>query len=201
MSRSSPTAPAGAIRARAAGARSCARATRSARLSGGEPLTTNNRMELMAAIAALEALKRPCRVAALHRQHLRPRRDHHVDPRLAAQRLAHRRQEAGQECRAVAGAGRRRRSRTASNGIGSRATAAIPRTTASTPSPAPRPTQRARRRSGREGRRVDVADDRIGRRHRAAAPPPAPTRPARSGCRSRPAPRTRRSRGASGSKP
>jgi ribonuclease HI len=30
---------------------------------GGEPLTTNNRMELMAAIAALEALKRPCRVA------------------------------------------------------------------------------------------------------------------------------------------
>ncbi|MGX5735533.1 ribonuclease HI [Bosea thiooxidans] len=32
-------------------------------LSGGEQLTTNNRMELMAAIAALEALKRPCTVA------------------------------------------------------------------------------------------------------------------------------------------
>ena len=31
-------------------------------LSGGDPLTTNNRMELMAAIAGLEALKRPCRV-------------------------------------------------------------------------------------------------------------------------------------------
>jgi ribonuclease HI len=30
-------------------------------LSGGEPLTTNNRMELMAAIAALEALSRPVR--------------------------------------------------------------------------------------------------------------------------------------------
>jgi ribonuclease HI len=29
---------------------------------GGEPLTTNNRMELMAAISALEALKRPVRV-------------------------------------------------------------------------------------------------------------------------------------------
>src|SRR5882672_2278480 len=29
---------------------------------GGEPHTTNNRMELMAAIAALEALKKPCRV-------------------------------------------------------------------------------------------------------------------------------------------
>ncbi|MCH8615095.1 ribonuclease HI [Sphingomonas sp. SM33] len=31
-------------------------------LSGGEPLTTNNRMELMAAIKGLEALKRPCQV-------------------------------------------------------------------------------------------------------------------------------------------
>jgi len=31
-------------------------------LSGGEPLTTNNRMELLAAIRGLEALKRPCHV-------------------------------------------------------------------------------------------------------------------------------------------
>ncbi|ERS13939.1 RNaseH ribonuclease [Alcanivorax sp. PN-3] len=31
-------------------------------LFGGEPLTTNNRMELMAAIVALETLKSPCRV-------------------------------------------------------------------------------------------------------------------------------------------
>ena len=31
-------------------------------LMGGEEHTTNNRMELMAAIAALEALKRPCTV-------------------------------------------------------------------------------------------------------------------------------------------
>ena len=31
-------------------------------LSGGENPTTNNRMELMAAIQGLEALKRPCRV-------------------------------------------------------------------------------------------------------------------------------------------
>ena len=31
-------------------------------LCGGEAPTTNNRMELMAAIAALEALNRPCRV-------------------------------------------------------------------------------------------------------------------------------------------
>ncbi|MEX0752939.1 MAG: ribonuclease HI [Xanthobacteraceae bacterium] len=34
-------------------------------LKGGEPVTTNNRMELMAAIAALEALKFPC-VVELH---------------------------------------------------------------------------------------------------------------------------------------
>jgi len=31
-------------------------------LSGGEPHTTNQRMELMAAVVALEALKRPCEV-------------------------------------------------------------------------------------------------------------------------------------------
>ena len=31
-------------------------------MSGGEPLTTNNRMELMAAIQGLKALNRPCRV-------------------------------------------------------------------------------------------------------------------------------------------
>lgn len=31
-------------------------------LYGGEAMTTNNRMELTAAISALEALKRPCRV-------------------------------------------------------------------------------------------------------------------------------------------
>ena len=34
-------------------------------LSGGEPATTNNRMELMGAISGLEALKRPC-VVHLH---------------------------------------------------------------------------------------------------------------------------------------
>jgi len=32
-------------------------------LTGGESPTTNNRMELVAAIRALEALKKPCRVA------------------------------------------------------------------------------------------------------------------------------------------
>ncbi|MBX9945807.1 MAG: ribonuclease HI [Reyranella sp.] len=36
--------------------------TREKELSGGDPATTNNRMELMAAIAGLEALQRPCKV-------------------------------------------------------------------------------------------------------------------------------------------
>ena len=36
--------------------------TREKELSGGEPLTTNNRMELLAAIKGLEALKRACHV-------------------------------------------------------------------------------------------------------------------------------------------
>ncbi len=37
-------------------------AGREKELSGGEVQTTNNRMELMAAIAGLEALKRPCEI-------------------------------------------------------------------------------------------------------------------------------------------
>ena len=37
-------------------------AGRERELAGGEPATTNNRMELTAAIAALNALKRPCQV-------------------------------------------------------------------------------------------------------------------------------------------
>src|SRR5437763_3066364 len=41
-------------------------------LAGAEPATTNNRMELMAAIAGLEALKRPCSVwLYTDRQYLR----------------------------------------------------------------------------------------------------------------------------------
>ena len=37
-------------------------AGREKELSGGERLTTNNRMELMAAIAGMEALKEPCEI-------------------------------------------------------------------------------------------------------------------------------------------
>ena len=94
-------------------------------LKGGEPHTTNNRMELMAAIAALEALKRPCAVD-LHTDSQYVRRRHHeVDPRLEAQRLAHRRQEAGEERRSVAAARRRARPARRCIGTGSRATPAM----------------------------------------------------------------------------
>ena len=61
-------------------------------LKGGEAQTTNNRMELMAAIAALEALDRPADAHGGHRQHLRAGRDLALDPRLEGERLAHRRE-------------------------------------------------------------------------------------------------------------
>ena len=72
-------------------------------LCGGAPATTNNQMELMAAIAALEALKRPSRV------------DLHTDSEYVKNGITAwiygwkkeaggRRQEAGQECRAMAAA-------------------------------------------------------------------------------------------------
>ena len=66
-------------------------------LKGGEINTTNNRMELMAAISALEALKRPCRVD-LHTdsQYLR-NGIIAATSQVEAERLEHRRQEAGKE--------------------------------------------------------------------------------------------------------
>ena len=36
--------------------------TKEKEMSGGEPMTTNNRMELMAAIVAMEALREPCEI-------------------------------------------------------------------------------------------------------------------------------------------
>ena len=69
---------------------------------GGEARTTNNRMEMLAAITALEHLKRGARAAA-HRQPLSEGRHHPVDQALASQRLA-RRAQAGQERGPVAAA-------------------------------------------------------------------------------------------------
>ncbi len=58
-------------------------------LSGGYRHTTNNRMELMAAISALEKLKTPLRRDALHRLALRGRQHQPgLGQALAGQRLA-----------------------------------------------------------------------------------------------------------------
>ena len=71
-------------------------------ISGGEPATTNNRMELMAAIEALEALKPPSLVELHTDSAISPRRHHRLDPRLEAERLADRRPQAGEERRPLA---------------------------------------------------------------------------------------------------
>ncbi len=56
-------------------------------LKGGEALTTNNKMELTAAIEALNALKRPCDGGAAYRQQLREGR-HHQAGFMAGRRMA-----------------------------------------------------------------------------------------------------------------
>ena len=95
-------------------------------LFGGAPDTTNNRMELTAAIEALSALKRPVHRRASHRFRISAERHHQVDPRLEAERLEDRRPEAGEERRPLAGARRADRRRTRSTGAGC---AAMPATT------------------------------------------------------------------------
>lgn len=63
-------------------------------LSGGEPSTTNNRMELTAAIAALERLREPCEVTLTERFALSGGRRHQgLGAELAAQRLEKGRQK------------------------------------------------------------------------------------------------------------
>ena len=57
-------------------------------LTGGDPVTTNNRMELTAAAAALEALTRPCKVVVQHRQRIRQERHHPLAHRLGPPQLA-----------------------------------------------------------------------------------------------------------------
>ena len=69
---------------------------------GGEPLTTNNRMELMAAISALEALKRHHRASIFTPIQSTCGTASALDRRLEAARLEDGRQEAGKKRRAVA---------------------------------------------------------------------------------------------------
>ena len=67
---------------------------------------------------------------SLYRQPVCPSGHHRLDPWLEEERLAHRRQEAGQECRPVAAARCGVESRTRCAGTGSRATPATTRTSA-----------------------------------------------------------------------
>jgi hypothetical protein len=98
-SKSSPTARAAEIPAPAAGAPSCAFATPERELSGGEPATTNNRMELMAAISASGSAEAPVPRRLYTDSTYVKRRHHQVDPRLEEERLEDGRQEAGEERR------------------------------------------------------------------------------------------------------
>ncbi len=138
MSRSPPTARARAIPGRGGWGVLIRMGAREKELSGGETLTTNNRMELMAAIEGLNALTRPCRVTLS------------TDSRYVMDGLTKWihgwrkngwrtvRQEAGQECRSVAGADRRRRAAPRRMGVGE--------------GPCRPPRQRARRQAGERRR-------------------------------------------------
>ena len=71
-------------------------------LSGFDPDTTNNRMEMTAAIVGLETLKRPCRVRLYSdSQYLRDGITKWING-WKRRGLADRRQAPGQECRSVA---------------------------------------------------------------------------------------------------
>ncbi len=66
-------------------------------LSGGDHATTNNRMEMMAVIRGLAALKVPSAVTLYTDSALRDGRRHQVDHQLEEERLENRRQEACEE--------------------------------------------------------------------------------------------------------
>ncbi len=57
-------------------------------LRGNDPNTTNNRMELQAAISALKALKRPCSIEFLYRFRISAQRHHRMDREVGGQELA-----------------------------------------------------------------------------------------------------------------
>ena len=89
-------------------------------LFGGVPDTTNNRMELTAAIEGLRALKSPC-VVEIHTdsEYLRNGITKWIHG-WREKRLEDRRQEAGQERRALAGAGRSDREASGLMALGAR---------------------------------------------------------------------------------
>ena len=93
---------------------------------GGEPPTTNNRMELLGRHFGAGGAFAALRHRSAHRFAICAAGRHRLDAQLEAQRLAHRRQQAGQERRSVEKARRGRRTAMISNGSGSRAMPATP---------------------------------------------------------------------------
>ena len=132
-------------------------------MHGGDPATTNNRMELMAAIQGLESLTLALGRAPVHRQPVPAPGHHRVAARVEAQRLADQGQEAGQERRPADPACTRLPADATCSGSGSRATLATRRTSAPMrwPAAAPRrPPQQAptsRRGPGAGDRRERLA--------------------------------------------
>ncbi len=78
-------------------------------VSGSEAMTTNNRMELSAAIGGLERLKAALRGEAVHRFEIRASGHHRMAAELEGARLAHRGARARQESGSLATVGRGRR--------------------------------------------------------------------------------------------
>ena len=87
-------------------------------LKGGEAATTNNRMELMAAIAALRRSSGRAAVDIYTDSQYLRRRHHGVDRRLEAQRLAHRDRKPVKNVRPVAARSTTRSARTRSLALG-----------------------------------------------------------------------------------
>ena len=110
---------------------------------GGEPNTTNNRMELRAVIEALGVLNRPCHVVLHTDSQYVQKGISRMDPRLEGARLEDLDQGTGQERRPVEGARRRPAAARGRMALGAR--------------PQRPSRQRARRRAGQHGRGLGAA--------------------------------------------
>ena len=125
-------ARASAIRGPAAGPASCAMAASTREMYGSEPQTTNNRMELTAAVEGLRALKEPCEVEIVTDSEVPQERHHGVDPRWKTNGWRTGGKEAGGRTRICGTSWTSRSAGTNHAGPGPRATHRTPTTTAAT---------------------------------------------------------------------
>ena len=89
-------------------------------LSGGEPLTTNNRMELLAAIRALESLSKPCRIDLYTDSQYVQKGITEWMSELAETRLEERQRRGGEKPGSLAAPERRRRAASGVMALGQR---------------------------------------------------------------------------------